>query len=124
MTRIFTITFILVSFFSFAQGHPSVEDTSLKTEEVADNITDQYDQKLAMTYKQKELFKKKVEDFLILRKKIMDNNEGEAELNALVNLQAEETLAMNDVLTRIQMDLYKDIKPTIQPLKVVEKEKK
>lgn len=48
------------------------------------------------------------------------NNEGREELNALVEMQANESLAMNDILTLYQYRLYKKLKPEIQPLKMVE----
>ena len=120
MKSIITITLILIFNFSYGQGYPPVENAEPSTEEIANTITDKYDSELAMTAKQKALFKIKVEDFLVMRKKILDKYDGQDELDALVNLQAEETLAMNDVLTRIQMGIYKKIKPEIQPLKMVQ----
>jgi hypothetical protein len=55
-----------------------------------------------------------------LAEKIKDENEGRAELDALVEMQARESLAMNDILTRLQYRLYKKLKSEIQPLKIVE----
>lgn len=119
MKYIITVAIVLTSFLSFSQGYPPVEDANQSLEDMASAITDQYDRELSMTGKQKAIFKLRVEDFLLLRKKILDSKTDEAQLDALVNLQAEETLAMNDVLTRIQMDVYKKVKPEIQPLKIV-----
>ena len=48
--------------------------------------------------------------------------EGREELSALTELQVQETLDMNDILTRIQMQVYKKVKPEIQPLKMVEQQ--
>ena len=105
---------------SFSQGYPPVEDASSKTEVIASEIANAYDRQLSMTAEQKALFKIRVEDFLIRRKEITASKKGKEQLDALVNMQAEETLAMNDILTRPQMDVYKRIKTEIQPLKIVE----
>jgi hypothetical protein len=108
--------------FGFAQQYPPVTDGSPEIEAEADYITEAYDKELAMTVKQKALFKLKVEDYLIIRKEIESQYDGKEELTALAKLQTKETLDMNDILTRIQMKVYKRIKPEIQPLKIVENE--
>ncbi len=120
MKSIITLTIVLSSLLSFSQGYPPVEDAEMNTEDMALDITNKYNRQLAMNGEQIAIFKIRVEDFLVLRKEILESKEGKDQLNALVNLQAEETLAMNDVLTRLQMDVYKKIKPKIQPLKIVE----
>jgi len=112
-----------ISMISFSQGYPPIEDGGESIESVADNITDQYDEELSMTYKEKQLFKTTVEDFLILRQGILDTKEGKAQLNALKNLQAEETLRVKNILRQPQIDLYLKLKPKIQPLKIVDIEK-
>jgi hypothetical protein len=115
-----TLLFLLLSLtFNHAQQYPPITDGSLKIEAKADSIADAYDRELSMTAKQKALFKLKVEDYLIRRQKIESKYEGRKELTALVELQVQETLDMNDILTRIQMKVYKRIKPEIQPLKMV-----
>lgn len=118
--KIYTLALALIfTMSSFSQGYPPVDDGSTKTEVMASEIANAYDKQLSMTSEQKALFKVRVEDFLIRRKEIMASTSGKDQLNALVNMQAEETLAMNDILTRPQMDVYKRIKPQIQPLKIV-----
>ncbi|WP_431134069.1 hypothetical protein [Psychroserpens mesophilus] len=119
-TKITLLILFLSLTFVNAQHYPPVSDSSQKIEEQSKDIVDAYDRELAMTAKQRALFQLKVEDYLMLRKKIESNYDGREELDALVEMQAQETLDMNDILTRIQMQLYKKIKPTIQPLKEVE----
>ncbi|MCB0446353.1 MAG: hypothetical protein KDD03_02375 [Gelidibacter sp.] len=117
--KITALLLFLTLTFSHAQQYPPVTDGSKAIEAKADSISDAYDRELAMTAKQKALFKLKVEDYLIRRQKVESMYDGREELTALVELQAQETLDMNDILTRIQMQVYKKIKPEIQPLKIV-----
>ena len=121
-TKITTLLLFLSLTLGFAQQYPPVNDGSLKVEAKADSITDAYDRELSMTAKQKALFKLKVEDYLIKRQMIESKYEGREELSALTELQVQETLDMNDILTRIQMQVYKKVKPEIQPLKMVEQQ--
>lgn len=118
-TKITTLLLLLSLTLGFAQQYPPINDGSLKVEAMADSITDAYDRELSMTAKQKALFKLKVEDYLLRKQNIESKYEGRKQLTALVELQAQETLDMNDILTRIQMQVYKKIKPEIQPLKIV-----
>ncbi|OBX26454.1 hypothetical protein LX77_00994 [Gelidibacter algens] len=117
MKTILTSILLLFSTTIFAQIPDAMNSSSLKTE--ADRITDEYDQHLGLTGIQYPLFKNKVADYLRLAEKIKDENEGRAELDALVEMQARESLAMNDILTRLQYRLYKKLKSEIQPLKIV-----
>lgn len=96
----------------------SVTDPNIKKE--ADRITDEYSDQLALTGIQIPLFKNKVAHYLVLADDIKREKTGRAQLEALVEMQAEESLAMNDILTLQQYRLYKKIKTEIQPLKMVE----
>ncbi|MEY8848985.1 hypothetical protein AB9K26_09225 [Psychroserpens sp. XS_ASV72] len=117
---LYTLLIILLSFnYATAQQYPPVKDASLAIEEKVNDLANQYDRQLAMTAKQKALFKLKLEDYLLRRIEIEDKYNGKNELTMLAKLQARETQAMNDVLTQPQMEVYKRIKPEIQPLKVV-----
>jgi len=95
------------------------QDSTLRIQEKAQKVTDQYNDELALTAKQDLLFQKKVEEFLIRRNKIETTLVGKEQLDALYKMQVQETKEMGDILTRPQMDLYKKIKSTIQPIKVV-----
>ncbi|WP_299228250.1 hypothetical protein [uncultured Psychroserpens sp.] len=119
-TIFLTLLFTLGLTLSHAQPYPPVRDGSSEIEAKTDKIADTYDAKLAMTAKQKVLFKLKVEDYLIKRQNIEEKYDGRDELNALFNLQIQETADMNDILTRIQMQVYKKVKPEIQPLKIID----
>lgn len=99
----------------------SVNDPQIKYE--ADKITKEYSKHLALTGVQIPLFKNKVAHYLALAEDIKRDKEGREELDALVEMQANETLAMNDILTLQQYRLYKKIKTEIQPLKMVEPKK-
>lgn len=106
----FLITTSIVAQDTFTQKH------SEKLDERATKIAKAYDKQLEMTNKQFMLFEKKVEEFLITRKKIKNNFTGKAKLTKLYNMQREETAEMADILTQIQLDVYKQIKDDIQPL--------
>ena len=86
---------------------------------MAQDITSVYDAKLGLTGKQLPIFQDKVQDYLELSQKVKDNYEGRAELNALKELAVKESMAMQDILTRIQYNLYKKIRQDIQPIKVI-----
>lgn len=117
MKTIITSILLLVSTTIFAQIQDEIDSPSLKNE--ADRITNEYDRHLGLTGIQYPLFKNKVADYLRLAQKITQENEGREELDALVEMQANETLAMNDILTQPQYRVYKRIKSKIQPLKIV-----
>jgi hypothetical protein len=92
-------------------------------ETVAASITDKYDDELELDAKQFVLFQKKVEEFLIREEKIHANYNGEEKLNRLYKLRKAESLEMRNILTKPQFTLYKQLKPQIQPLAVVDTKK-
>ncbi|WP_027126819.1 hypothetical protein [Gelidibacter mesophilus] len=110
---------ILCSTPVFAQfPSASVTDPNIKVQ--ADRITEDYSKHLALTGVQIPLFKNKVAHYLVLAQDIKTEKEGREQLDALVEMQAEESLAMNDILTLQQYRLYKKLKTEIQSLKMVE----
>lgn len=119
MKSLFTLLVLFSISTAFAQDYPPIEGTSQSTISVADKIANAYDAKLSMTGEQKALMKLELEHYLKLRENIIATKKGTTQLDALVNLQAEETLAMNDILTREQMIVYKRVKTEIEPLKMV-----
>lgn len=108
MKKIFTILAFLITTTIVAQD-TFTQKHSEKLEERATEIAKAYD-------KQFMLFEKKVEEFLITRNKIENNFTGKTKLAKLYNMQREETAEMADILTQIQLDIYKQIKDDIQPL--------
>ncbi|PHR11979.1 MAG: hypothetical protein COA40_09535 [Aequorivita sp.] len=120
MKKLVFILSLLISFSAFAQD-PVFQKSNFKAEKEAREITDNYDLELSMTEKQELLFQKKVAEFLIRRYKIEAGLSGKEKLDVLYQLQQEETAEMRDILTQPQMDVYKKIKPSIQPVETVEK---
>ncbi|TXE05660.1 hypothetical protein ES711_15265 [Gelidibacter salicanalis] len=118
MKTLITILVLFVSTNIFSQIPDGVDPIRIKHE--ADRITNAYDKHLGLTSIQFPLFKNKVADYLQLSEKIKEKNEGRAELDALVEMQANESLAMGDILTRLQYKKYKRVKREIQPLKTVD----
>lgn len=111
---------LLISAQIFAQDpYLQKSDPELKAEAI--KITDTYDLELAMTGKERLLFQQKVEEFLIRRKQIEKALTGKEKLNYLYDMQLEETEEMIDILTHPQLEVYKKIKPRIQPLELVNK---
>lgn len=115
------LTFVYSATF-YAQD-PMLQKDAPSLEDQAYEITQNYNEELGLNGKQVTLFEKKVEEFLIRRKDIEEKLEGREKLNALFNLQTQETLEMNNILTQPQLDLYKKIKTKIQPVARVEEEK-
>lgn len=118
MKKILTVIIILFSMNAFSQ------DTYLQTgdetiEERATTLTDKYSAQLGLRAEQELLFRKKVEEFMLRAQSIKKQYEGREMLNKLVINQQNETAEMGDILTRIQLDKYKEIKSTMQPLKQI-----
>ena len=103
------------------QAENRMEELNEKLDKRATEIAKAYDKQLEMTTKQFILFEKKVEEFLITRNKIENNFTGKNKLAKLYNMQREETAEMADILTSIQLDVYKQIKDDIQPLETINK---
>lgn len=117
MKTVITLIIFCVSTTIFAQIPNGVDSSNIKHE--ADRITNEYDKHIGLTGVQFPLFKNKVADYLKLAESLKAKYEGREELDALVEMQANESLAMNDILTRAQFKVYKRLKSKIQPLKIV-----
>lgn len=121
-----TTLYIILLFFSistFAQD-PMLQKPDISLDEKAKALTVEYNKQLGLTSDQIGLFDIKVEEFLIRREKIENTLQGKEKLRALYALQEQETIEMQNILTQPQMDVYKKVRPEIQPLEVVKKEKK
>ncbi|WP_156115513.1 hypothetical protein [Psychroserpens sp. Hel_I_66] len=121
MKKLLILFISLTSMFTFAQD-PMLQQNKEQLDDEATKITQAYNDQLALRDKQFMLFQRKVEEFLIRRNKIEDQYEGKEQLNLLFNLQTTETGEMRNILTGPQFDLYKKIKPKIQPLATAEKQ--
>lgn len=117
---IFTLLF-LINFSAFSQD-PFLQNSNPQAEEEAVKITNLYIPELALSGNQQLLFQQKIEEFLIRRYKIEAEFEGREKLNMLYQLQQEETNEMKDIITRPQLEVYKKVKPKIQPLETVRKD--
>lgn len=116
------ITYLLVLLFStslLAQD-PMLQKPNESLDEMAKELTFEYNKHLGLNGEQIGLFEIKVEEFLIRRHKIEKQLDGREKLRALYTLQEQETKEMANVLTRPQMDVYIKVKPDIQPLELVE----
>jgi len=121
MKKLVSILILFASISVFSQDTVFQKSNS-EAEKEAIELTQEYDLELSMTGKQRLLFQKKVEEFLIRSYKIEANLNGKEKLDLLYQLQQEETSEMNDILTRLQMKVYKKVRPIIQPLETVPKE--
>ena len=119
MKYILNILIGLFATIAFAQYPDTVYGTE-KTRIMAEEITSAYDAQLGLTGTQLPIFQNKIEDYLELSQKVKETYEGRAELDALTKLAVKESLDMQDILTRIQYNRYKQIRQEIQPIKVVE----
>jgi hypothetical protein len=71
---------------------------------------------LVLSAKQGLLFRKKVEEFLVREEALKTNGEGGDMLNIVGALRQNKAAEMGDILTRIELEKYKEVRPTIQPL--------
>ncbi len=111
--------FTLFTVLTYAQYPTSATSNEIKVK--AENLTTEYSKYLALTGVQIPLFKGVVEEYMKKSEKAIEELEGRQELDILVELQARETLRMNDILTQPQYRLYKQLKTKLQPIKVIEK---
>ncbi len=116
-TILIIITFLFT--FNVSAQDPILQKDHKALEAVATKITKTYDDQLGLDGKQFILFEKKVEEFLIKEENIHGQFEGEEKLNMLYKLRKAETLEMRNVLTQPQFDLYKRIKPQLQPIAMI-----
>lgn len=122
MKTLITILTFLMASYTFAQ-YPQVASDNGNTKYQAEQLTGKYNSQLALTGIQIPLFKEVVEKYIILANEAKEQYDGKQELEVLLELQARETLQMNDILTQPQYRLYKKLKFDYQPLKTVEPEK-
>ncbi|MEO8933087.1 MAG: hypothetical protein ABI295_02175 [Xanthomarina sp.] len=92
-------------------------DRSLKDE--VSTLTNAYNKALGLDGDQLVLFELKIEEFLIRREEIEAELSGIEKLETLYEMQAQETLEMQDILTHYQYQVYKQVKPDIQPIEIV-----
>ncbi len=121
MKKLLLLLFLFTTLTAFSQD-PFLQKSSPEAEEEAIKITNLYIPELSLTGKQQLLFQQKVEEFLIRRYKIETEFEGREKLDMLYKLQQEETREMNNIITRPQLEVYKQVKPNIQPLETVKKD--
>ncbi|WP_157417834.1 hypothetical protein [Aequorivita capsosiphonis] len=121
MKNIFGLLLLFMSFSAFSQD-PFLQESNATAKKQAIEITNRYIPELGMTGEQQLLFQQKVEEFLIRRYKIEAEFSGKEKLNLLYQLQQEETADMQDILTRPQLKIYKQVKPEIQPLEKIQQE--
>ncbi|MFD1061809.1 hypothetical protein ACFQ1Q_01025 [Winogradskyella litorisediminis] len=117
----------LITVFLVATGYaqdPLLQKDNDKLEKIAMELTRAYDDELNLDGKQFTLFQKKAEEFLIREEKIHRNFSGKEKLDLINELRKAETLEMRNVLTQIQYDRYRKIKPRLQPLGIVEPKQK
>lgn len=115
MKKLIVLLVLFVSFSSLGQDtHLQVGSETLQ--EKAKVITDKYVDVLGLRANQELIFRKKVEEFLIREEEIKATSEGKEMLNKMVALRQNEAAEMGNILTRIQLNRYKEVRPEIQPL--------
>lgn len=124
MKKLIPIFLLLLFSLSVSAQDPFLQKSNPEAKKEAIKLTDRYDLELALTGEQKLLFQQKVEEFLIRRQKVEKNLSGKEKLDFLYQLKEQETAEMGDILTRPQLEVYKEIRPNIQPLDVVGKKEK
>ncbi|MDC7999856.1 hypothetical protein POV26_02305 [Aequorivita todarodis] len=123
MKKLISILILFIGFSAFPQD-PFLQKSNPEAKKEAIKITNRYIPELALTGEEQLLFQQKVEEFLIRKHKIEAEFSGKEKLDLLYQLQQLETDDMQDILTREQLQVYKKIKPEIQPLGSVEENEK
>tara|TARA_R110000868_G_scaffold322148_1_gene583134 strand:+ start:115 stop:486 length:372 start_codon:yes stop_codon:yes gene_type:complete len=118
MKKQLKIILLLISTTLFAQ-YPDVSYETREIKKEAKKLTKIYDAKLGLDGSQLPIFQDKVEDYLVLSNKVRKDFEGREELEELTKLMVKESLEMKDLLTRVQYQVYKNIRQDIQPLKAL-----
>lgn len=119
MKNLFSILALFISITAFSQD-PFLQKSNPEAKKEAVKLTDRYNQELALSGDQILLFQQKVEEFLIRRQEIEAAGfAGKTKLDQLYKNQQEETADMQDILTHQQLQVYKQVKPNIQPLEIV-----
>ena len=118
MKTLITLLFLSVATFGYAQL-PDTTPSSDRIEAKADDLIAEYNSQLALTSVQLPLFRNVVEDYLQKSEAAKQRYTGREQLDALLELQIDETLKMGNILTSPQYDVYKKIKLKLQPLKTV-----
>ena len=116
----YLISFLICMIVGIGQAQVPTQATAPSIENEADRLVEIYNENLVLTDVQLPLFRNKLEDYLKLAEEARKNLDGKEELDALVEIQTNETLQMKNILTQNQLKLYKKIKPKVQPLKVVD----
>ena len=98
---------------------PMVQKGNESLEAVAITVTKSYSDQLELRDKQFELFKNKVEEFLIREENIHKTFKGKEKLDKIYKLREAESMEMRNILTQPQYNLYLQLKPQIQPIAVV-----
>ena len=120
MKRIVTFLMICLATTAVYAQDTYTQSGGEEFEEQALEITSEYNKHLYMNETQPALFQKKVVEFLISREKIKESYEGREMLERLTVLSEEETREMGDILTRMQLEKYREVKMQIQPIAVAE----
>ena len=114
MKKLLILLTLLIGINSAAQEEYRTLEDQFDAE--AKELANKYDNELGLTPQQWLLFKKEIEANLMKRAKIQTTYEGKEMLDQLVEMRQRELQAMGEILTRIQLDRYKTIRPELQPL--------
>lgn len=98
---------------------PFLQENDESIEKMAKELSETYNKQLALNGKQPLLFQKKIEEFLIRERDIRRQFRGKEMLDLINKLRETETGEMGNILTRPQLNVYKRIKHSIQPLDIV-----
>jgi len=115
MVKIITIFVLFFSVAAVAQDEYAQNNTKAFEAE-AKEITTKYNKQLLLATEQIYPFQKKVQEFLVRKSEIDKNSSGKESIDLIYGLQQTETAEMGALLTEPQLELYKKMKPKVQPL--------
>ncbi|NHF60006.1 hypothetical protein FK220_011680 [Flavobacteriaceae bacterium TP-CH-4] len=119
MKYIYTLAFALITFFVNAQD-PYLQQSNAEADALTRVISSKYQGALGMPADQVVRFNNKIEEFVLRRQKInaLDMTTRD-KLQLLQQLSHQETAEMANILTRPQLQRYRELKKEIQPVQVV-----
>lgn len=120
MKSLIFLTLMICTLSIYGQNPITQNNTNPELERIAEDLARKYDKELAMQEKQLVLFENKLVEYMIEEQKVRTSNlDTKEKVNILKYNYKAETLDMADILTRTQLDLYKKIKPELQPVEPV-----
>ncbi len=122
-----TLQILLIFFFVLGFQSTTAQDMDLiegseAQKEKSSAIVDRFNDRLSLTEKQYLLFKEKQTEFIVKNESVINSTRTPEQANEILRVMYKEQYQeMDDILTERQMEMYREIRPVLDPLIVVNK---